>query len=47
MRWNQHERWKESMPQIKLDNGYKNIKPKIKKSRLYISTYNATTFWSL
>ena len=42
--WNQHERWKESMPQIKLDNGYKNIKPKIKKSRLYISTYNATTF---
>ena len=42
--WNQSERWKQSMPQIELDNGHEDIKLKIKKSRLYISTYNATTF---
>jgi putative transferase (TIGR04331 family) len=42
--WNQAERWKESMPQIELDSGQENIKLKIKKSRLYITTYNATTF---
>jgi putative transferase (TIGR04331 family) len=42
--WNQAERWKESMPEVQLDKGLKDIKLRIRKSRLYISTYNATTF---
>ena len=42
--WNQTERWKESMPEVQLDKGLKDIKLGIRKSRLYISTYNATTF---
>lgn len=42
--WNQTERWKESMPEVQLDKGLKDIKLRIKKSRIYISTYNATTF---
>jgi len=42
--WNQADRWKESMPEVQIDDGLQDIKLRIKKSRLYISTYNATTF---
>ena len=42
--WNQKERWGDDLPNIKLDNGIKNIKTLIGNSRLYISTYNATTY---
>jgi putative transferase (TIGR04331 family) len=42
--WNQADRWQNSMPEVNIDLGRKNIKKLIKKSRLYISTYNATTY---
>lgn len=42
--WCQKQRWQERFPQIQLDNGRKSIMTWMKKSRLYISTYNATTF---
>ncbi len=42
--WNQADRWKDSMPEVNIDLGRKDIKKLIKKSRLYISTYNATTY---
>ncbi len=42
--WNQVDRWKDSMPEVNIDLGRKDIKKLIKKSRLYISTYNATTY---
>ena len=42
--WNQKERWGNNLPNVKLDNGIKNIKTLIGNSRLYISTYNATTY---
>jgi putative transferase (TIGR04331 family) len=42
--WNQKERWGDDLPNVKLDNGIKNIKTLIGNSRLYISTYNATTY---
>jgi len=42
--WNQAERWQDSMPEVNIDLGRKDIKQLIKKSRLYISTYNATTY---
>jgi putative transferase (TIGR04331 family) len=42
--WNQVDRWKDSMPEVNIDFGRKDIKKLIKKSRLYISTYNATTY---
>ncbi|MCX7966348.1 MAG: LIC12162 family protein [Syntrophorhabdaceae bacterium] len=42
--WAEADRWKEKFPDIRLDFGETPIMPLIKKSRLYISTYNATTF---
>ena len=32
------------MPEIKINRGYGDIKALVQKSRLYISTYNATTY---
>jgi len=42
--WCQEQRWLERFPQIQLDEGLVPIRSLIEKSRLYISTYNATTF---
>jgi putative transferase (TIGR04331 family) len=42
--WNQADRWKDSMPEVNIDPGRKNIEQLIRKSRLYIATYNATTY---
>lgn len=42
--WGQSARWKDRFPDVCLDDGQTPIVPLIKKSRLYISTYNATTF---
>jgi putative transferase (TIGR04331 family) len=42
--WCVKQRWQDRFPQIRLDEGVKPIASLIKKSRLYISTYNATTF---
>ena len=42
--WGQAARWREHFPDLRLDEGRVPIASLIKKSRLYISTYNATTF---
>lgn len=42
--WCQRERWQERYPYIRLDAGITPIKTLVSKSRLYISTYNATTY---
>ena len=42
--WEQKARWNEKYPNIKLDPGNKNIKKLISQNRIYLSTYNATTF---
>jgi len=42
--WCQKERWEDSFPNIKLDDGQEPIHNLVNKSRLYISTYNSTTF---
>jgi putative transferase (TIGR04331 family) len=42
--WNQKERWHEKSPDIRLDDGVGSIEKLIEKCRIYISTYNATTF---
>lgn len=42
--WCQKQRWKDRYPNINLDDGQVPIAPLIKKSRVYVSTYNATTF---
>jgi putative transferase (TIGR04331 family) len=42
--WCQVARWKDHFPDVRLDNGTGPIAPLVKKSRIYISTYNATTF---
>lgn len=42
--WNQKQRWQDRFPKIRLDIGVKPMDSLAKKSRLYISTYNATTY---
>jgi putative transferase (TIGR04331 family) len=42
--WDQFDRWKDTGIEVKYDLGKSNIISLIKKSRLYISTYNATTY---
>ncbi len=42
--WKQVLRWHDRFPTIRLDVGRTNIKDLIRKSRLFIATYNATTF---
>ena len=42
--WGQKARWNEKHPDIKLESGEKNIKKLIAQSRIYVSTYNATTY---
>ncbi len=42
--WEQENRWKDKFPNIQLDNGKKNMESLIIGSRLYVSTYNATTY---
>ena len=42
--WDQLSRWRDRFPELHLDNGESCIDDLIRQSRLYISTYNATTF---
>jgi len=42
--WNQKQRWLERFPQISLDEGNASYYRMIKKCRLFISTYMATTY---
>jgi len=42
--WRQKQRWQDRFPQIRLEDGVAPMASLIEKSRLYISTYNATTF---
>ena len=42
--WDEVERWKDRMPEIKVDLGCNNIEKLINKCRIYVSTYNATTY---
>ena len=43
-RWSQTARWKDSFPDVTVDKGVDPIKHLIKDCRIYVSTYNATTF---
>ena len=42
--WSLPSRFNDLMPEVEVDFGHQNIRNLIKKSRLYISTYNATTY---
>jgi len=42
--WNQKQRWFDRYPNVNIDNGSKSIWKLVEKSRLFISTYNATTY---
>lgn len=42
--WDQENRWRDRFPQQNIDMGQTSINDLICQSRLYISTYNATTF---
>jgi len=42
--WDQKSRWRERFPELELEHGESRIEDLIARSRLYISTYNGTTF---
>ena len=42
--WSLPSRWNDLMLEIKVDSGHQSIRKLIKNSRLYISTYNGTTY---
>lgn len=44
LKWDQYLRWKDRFPEINLDIGDSSMQSLVKNSRVYISTYNATTF---
>ena len=43
-RWDEVQRWQNRYPSIQLDSGMQPMAPLVEKSRLIISTYNATTY---
>jgi len=42
--WGQVKRWKQEFPEILLSDGKKNISYDLKKCKLFVATYNATTY---
>ena len=42
--WCQLERWNDRFPELKIDNGQKSILKEMYNCKVFISTYNATTF---
>ncbi len=42
--WNQKKRWRDKIPEVQIEAENKYIEKLISKSRIYISTYNATTY---
>lgn len=42
--WAQADRWRNEIPSAHIDPGSAPVEPLVRKSRLYIATYNATTF---
>jgi len=42
--WDQLGRWRDRFPDVRLDSGHSSIDDLVRGCRLYISTYNATTF---
>ena len=42
--WDQRDRWKDKIPDAHIDSGNQTILELIKKCRLCISTYNATSY---
>tara|TARA_Y100000748_G_scaffold304134_1_gene311992 strand:+ start:977 stop:2737 length:1761 start_codon:yes stop_codon:yes gene_type:complete len=42
--WDMESRWRERHPKIKIDKGQKSIRNLISETRIYIATYNATTY---
>ena len=43
-KWDQFSRWHDRFPSLRLDEGRSDLNDLIRQSRLYISTYNATTY---
>jgi len=42
--WSQAARWQDRYPSVRLDPGTSPMEPLIRQSRIYVATYNATTF---
>jgi len=42
--WDQQSRWRDRFPELTLDNGRSRINELIRRNKVYIATYNATTF---
>jgi putative transferase (TIGR04331 family) len=42
--WSHRERWQDRFPSIRIDDGKSNVINLVRRSRLYVSTYNSTTY---
>lgn len=42
--WDQAERWRERFPQVRIDDGSASLSERIGAARIFVATYNATTF---
>ena len=42
--WDQELRWRDCFPKLTIDNGRTSMEPLLQQTRIYISTYNATTY---
>jgi putative transferase (TIGR04331 family) len=43
-KWNQIERWKDIFPNLNYDKGFSNLETLYNETKLYVATYNATTY---
>ena len=42
--WGQEQRWREELPNLNYDKGFSNIETLLNKTKLYVATYNSTTY---
>ena len=42
--WEQEDRWREKLPNLNYDRGFSNIESLLNETKLYVATYNSTTY---
>lgn len=42
--WSERDRWKDALPNLHVDDGRSNMEGLIRRCRIYVSSYNATTY---
>jgi putative transferase (TIGR04331 family) len=42
--WDQAERWRHKLPDVRIDDGGTSLRERVNSARIFVATYNATTF---